>query len=193
MKKKLLLLTALVLSLGLGACDTTEMYTPTHGGVVDTLHNEIHVENLDSLLSLESDPKQGKYAKDESKVYITDDDSLRYKWNGSEYVIVSETNTTINFYFDNTQTTDEDGADAPIFTFHWYLLKPLGTIPDEVDSLTKILALGHDLGFEPSEQFPTFIGFSAYPTCLDENKLWNYETDYRQQAVTNLYGIWVCD
>ena len=193
MKNKLLLLTIAALTLGVSACTTTEYYKPDHGGVVDTLHNEIHVESYQGLLELESDPKQGKFAKDETKIYITDDDSLKYKWNGSEYFIVSETNTIINFYFDNTQTTDEDGADAPIFTFHWYLLKPLGTIPEEVNSLAKILALGQGLGFEPSEQFPTFIGFSAYPTCLDENKLWNYETDYRQQAVTNLYGIWVCD
>lgn len=189
MKKRLLFPILVALTLGVSACDMSETYVPGAGGVVDTLHNEIHVESYQDLIDLAEG--KGSYGKDSTKVYFTDDDGLKYKWNGSSYECVSEKNTTINFYFDNTQTTDEDGKDAPIFSIHWFLLKPLGSEPEEINSMAKVIALGAQFGFVPDEKFPTFIGFSAYPTCLDENKLWNYETDYRQQAVTNLYGIWV--
>lgn len=176
-------------------CAGSKEFTPSHGGVVDTLHNEIHVDTYDLLF----DETANKYPKDPTKVYFTDDDGLSYKWDEAKqnYVCISETNTTINFYFDNTQTTDEDGKDAPIFSIKWYLLKPLGGVPSELaDSqgkldVSKIIALGAAMGFAPTEAFPTFIGFSFYSTCLDEEGLWNFETDYRQQAVTNLYGIWV--
>ena len=175
-------------------CTGSKSFQPSHGGQVDTLHNEIHVENFDVLLLLTEDD----YGKNPNKIYFTDDDGLKYQWSEEKgYYCVSETNTTINFYFDNTQTTDEDGNDCPIFSIKWYLLKPLDKAPEELSDsagnldVSKIIALGAAKGFAPTEAFPNFIGFSFYSTCLDEENLWNFKTDYRQQAVTNLYGIWV--
>lgn len=189
MKNKLMIPVFLASLFMVAGCSSSASFTPSHGGQIDTLHNEIHVGSLEELNELSED----KHGKDPTKVYYTDNDGLKYKYDAETgtYICISEYTTTINFYFDNTQTTDEDGNDAPIFTLRWYLLKPIGEIPEEINTTAKVVALGAALGFASTEAFPTFIGFSAYSTCLDEDQLWNYETDYRQQAVTNLYGIWV--
>ena len=175
--------------LTVNACATSKDIFPTQGGEVDTLHNDVHVDNYDALVALTEEQR----GKDASKTYHTDDDGLEYKWDADkqEYVCISEKNTKINFYFDNTQTTDEEGKDAPIFTIKWYMLKPLGDCPVEINTLEKVIALGNKKGFTSKETYPTFIGWSFYSTCLDEEQLWNFETDYRQQAVTAIYGIWV--
>lgn len=172
----------------LTGCVTSKSFTPSHGGQIDTLHNDVHLETYDDLFT-----DNNKYPKDPTKTYYTDDDGLMYKWDETkqEYVCVSETNTTINFYFDSTQTTDEDGNDCPIFTMKFYLLKPLGECPEAINTVEKVIALGAAHGFAKTEAFPTFIGWSFYSTCLDEEGLWNFTTDYRQQAVTSIYGIWV--
>lgn len=179
-----ILFTALVVS----GC--SENYTPTQGGVIDTLHNEVHVKDYATLIA-----GGFEHEKDSTKTYFTDDDGLKYKWNGTEYYLISETDTTINFFFDNVQTTQTVGysqIDCPIFTIKWYMMKPLGKCPEEVDSVEKVLALGAERGFAPYYNFTHFVGFSVYPTCLgDSAYLWNFQKDIRQQAVTNLYGIWV--
>ena len=103
---------------------------------------------------------------------------------------------TYNFFFSFSATTkynpfNNKDEDAPILSFTHAMLKPLGAIPEAVNSVDKVKTLGSNLGFEVDPTFPTFIGFSFNGVCLDEDGLWNYETDYKQQAVVNLYGIWV--
>ena len=103
---------------------------------------------------------------------------------------------TYNFFFSFSATTkynpySNKDEDAPILSFSHAMLKPLGSIPEPVNSVDKVKQLGSNLGFEVDPTFPTFIGFSFNGVCLDEEGLWNYETDYKQQAVVNLYGIWV--
>ena len=188
MKKKLFILPLLAFTALLGACDTM-YYTPKQGGQIDTLHNEIHVTSKAALDALPED----QHGKDASKVYYTDNDGLKYQWNvlQMEYVCISEYNTTINFYFDHTQTTGINGNDLPLLSVRWYMKKPLEVCPSEVDSEEKVLALGRALGFELKYDFVHFIGFSLYPTCLDESKLWDFSKDVKLQSVTNLYGIWV--
>jgi len=193
MKKILLLIPLLFSFIGLASC--SESYTPTKGGVVDTLHNEVHIADYNTLV-------EGKFegAKDESKTYITDDDGLKYQYSKTtdSYVCVSEYNTTIKFYFDNTQTTDALGFDCPILTVKWFMMKPLGECPEEVNSVEKVLALGAKFGFAPIQDFTNFVGFSFYSTALGFNKydgkagsMWDFKHDIKQQAVTCLYGIWV--
>lgn len=189
MKNKLLIIIPLLFAALTSVGCSTEYYHPKAGGEVDTLHNEVHVTSYDVLV------KGGfEYEKDESKTYITDDDGLKYKWDNEkqEYYCITEKDTTFNFYFDNTHTTDENGNDCPILTVKWYMLKPLGACPEEIDKVEEVLALGAERGFSTLYDFDQFLGFSFYSTCLgDSAHMWNFKKDYKQQAVTNLYGIWV--
>lgn len=188
MKKLLILLPLLFSVVGLASC-SSESYTPDKGGKVDTLHNEIHVSDYATLIA-----GGFEHEKDESKTYIMDDDGLKYQYDKAtdSYYCVTEYNTTIKFYFDNTQTTDSKGNDCPIYTMKWYMMKPLGSCPEEVDSAEEVLALGAKFGFEPVQDFVNFLGFSFYSTALgDPAHMWNFKSDIKQQAVTCLYGIWV--
>jgi hypothetical protein len=64
----------------------------------------------------------------------------------------------------------------------WYSLVPLKTCPEEA-VLTDAMA--------PDALYPHFIGYSEYPSALDESLLWDFENDYKQSNILNLYGIWV--
>ena len=108
-------------------------------------------------------------------------------------VDVSEANMTVNFYLDFSHSeiankeyeglTDKNAKDCePIYTMRWYMLKPLGKCPEQAvltDAKAADPLYGH------------FIGYSEYPSAMDESLLWNFETDYKQANVLNLYGIWV--
>ena len=196
MKIKNLILASLAVTL-LGACAKEEMYIPKVGGVVDTLHNEVHVANASVFL----DPKfiaQGEAGK----IYITDDDGFKYTFDPmtNTFVLAEKTDTIINFYFDASQTTrfvDVEGEefqaqiDAPIYVAYWYKLKPLGECPKDIATQKQVEDLGKVYGFHPRKN-TTFVGWSLYPSCLgDYEHLWHFETDFKQQAVTSLYGIWV--
>ena len=174
----------------LASCSKEEEYEPLKGGVVDTLHNEVHVPSV-------ADLEKGGFEreKDVTKIYITDDDGLKYVWDAEKYVLISETDTTINFYFDANQTTrfsNGEQVDSPIYVASWFMIKPLGACPEEIDTEEEVLELGKLLGFEPKQGFTHFVGFSLYSSCLgDKAHLWDFEKDFKQQAVTNLYAIWV--
>ena len=196
MKLKRLLLSLIAIPL-LAACKNEEVYQPKKGGVVDTLHNEIHVPNEAALI-------QGGFENEKvvGKIYITDDDGFKYIWNAEDekYDLITATDTTINFYFDATQTTrmvpGEDGfpvqVDAPIYVESWFMTKPLQACPSEIDTEAELLEIGAMYGFKPIGNYTHFVGFSIHPSALgDKEHLWDFTKDYKQQAVTNLYGIWV--
>ena len=73
------------------------------------------------------------------------------------------------------------------------MFEPLGVIPEELNTTAKIVALAEELGFAIDPTFDKFLGFSQYTVCLDEEGIWNFETDTKQQAIINLYGIWVSE
>lgn len=113
---------------------------------------------------------------------------------GEEDVIMA----TYNFYFSFSATTkynpfSNKDEDAPIYSMSHAMLEPLGKVPDAVSDVSKITKLGKDLGFNVDPSFPKFIGFSFNGVCLDEEGLWNFETDFRQLAVVNLYAVWVSE
>lgn len=87
-----------------------------------------------------------------------------------------EENMTVNFYLDYSHSSE------PIYSMRWYMLKPLGECPPEA-KLTDANAA--------DPLYPNFLGYSEYSTAIDEDLLWNFETDYKQFNVLNLYGIWV--
>ena len=88
----------------------------------------------------------------------------------------SEFNMTVYFYLDYSH------SDEPLYEMRWYMLAPLEKIPDEAKLEDKDA---------PDPLYWKFLGYSEYPTCLDESKLWNFETDYKLSNVLKLYGIWV--
>ena len=90
-----------------------------------------------------------------------------------------EKNMTVNFYLDYSH------SEKPIYSMKWYMLKPLEKEPDEVKIALEENKDKHD------ELYPDFLGWSEYSSSLDESKLWNFETDYKQSNILNLYGIWV--
>ena len=90
--------------------------------------------------------------------------------------IDQEENMTVNFYLDYSH------SDEPIYSMRWFMLKPLGSCPEQAvltDAKASDPLYGH------------FLGYSEYSSSIDESKLWNFETDYKQSNVLNLYGIWV--
>ena len=112
---------------------------------------------------------------------------------GEGGVDVSEANMTVNFYLDFSHSeiankeyegmSDKNANECkPIYTMRWYMLKPLGECPKEA-LLTDAKAA--------DPLYNHFLGYSEYPSAMDETLLWNFETDYKQSNVLNLYGIWV--
>lgn len=90
-----------------------------------------------------------------------------------------EKNMTVNFYLDYSH------SEEPIYTMKWYMLKPIGEEPAEAKVALQAHLAEHD------ELYPDFLGWSEYSSSLDESKLWNFETDYKQSNILSLYGIWV--
>ena len=89
---------------------------------------------------------------------------------------IGEENMTVNFYLDYSH------SDEPLYSMRWYMLKPLGACPEQAvlkDSDAADPLYGH------------FLGYSEYSSSIDESLIWNFETDYKQSNVLNLYGIWV--
>ena len=91
-------------------------------------------------------------------------------------VIMDEFNMTVNFYLDYSH------SDEPLYSMRWYMLVPLKECPAEA-------VLKDSDAADPL--YSKFLGYSEYPSSIDEDKLWNFETDYKQSNVLNLYGIWV--
>lgn len=76
---------------------------------------------------------------------------------------------------------------------HEDMFVPLGACPEEIDTKEELLALAESEGFAVDETFNKFLGFSQYPVCLDEEGLWDFTKDTKQQAIINLYGVWVSE
>ena len=85
---------------------------------------------------------------------------------------------TYNFYL------DYNNVETPIYTMKWWQYRPLGECPEEA-KLTNADAF--------DELFPVFLGYSLYPSSIDDSHLWNFKTDYRASITVNLYGIWVAE
>ena len=103
---------------------------------------------------------------------------------------------TYNFYFSYLHTTKYDevlkkDVASPLLTLRDKpMFSPLGATPTEVDSKEKLLALAAQKEFTVDETFSKFLGFSYYTVCLDEEGLWDFTKDTKQQAIINLYGVW---
>ena len=110
---------------------------------------------------------------------------------------------TYRIYFDYSHTTiynptTKKDVDSPLLEFTAPMLRALGHAPEairqdgdpnKVDS-TKVATLGTSMGFSADPAFPNFVGFSTHGVCLSADDLWDFTTDFRQQAVVALYGIW---
>ena len=90
--------------------------------------------------------------------------------------VPGEENMIVNFYLDYSH------SDEPIYSMKWFMLTPLKECPEQA-KLTDADAADPLYG--------KFLGYSEYPSLLDESKIWNFETDYKQSNILSLYGIWV--
>ena len=87
-----------------------------------------------------------------------------------------EKNMTVYFYLDYSH------SETPIYKMRWYMLRPLGECPNDA-ILTDADAA--------DPLYSQFLGYSEYPSSIDDAHIWNFETDYKQSNILNLYGIWV--
>ena len=106
---------------------------------------------------------------------------------------------TYQFYFSYSHSSMFDEVlgkevSTPILTLKDRpMFEPLGAIPEQVNSKEKMLAIAEDRGFEVDPTFDKFLGFSQYTVCLDEEGIWDFTKDTKQQAIISLYGIWVSE
>lgn len=91
---------------------------------------------------------------------------------------VKEKQLHVYFYLDNQHT------DTPLYEMEWYILEPLGECPAEA-KLTDADAA--------DPLYPHFIGYSEYSSSIDEDHIWDFEKDYKQDLELCLYGIWVSE
>ena len=94
-----------------------------------------------------------------------------------------ETNMTVYFYLSYSN------SEEPLCSMKWYMLKPLEKCPEEATKAVQDAVI--DGKIDPL--YPHFLGWSEYSSSIDESKIWNFETDYKQSNILNLYGIWVSD
>lgn len=91
-----------------------------------------------------------------------------------------EFNMTVNFYLDYSH------SEEPIYSERWYMLKPLS---EEIkEGALAAIEANKD---KADPLYPEFLCFSEYSSSIDDSKAWNFETDYKQSNILNLYGIWV--
>lgn len=88
---------------------------------------------------------------------------------------IKEDDMTVNFYLDYAH------SDEPIYSMRWYMLEPLGECPEQAKL---------DDSKAPDPLYPKFLGYSEFSSSIDEDHIWNFETDYKQSNILNLYGIW---
>ena len=106
---------------------------------------------------------------------------------------------TYNFYFSYSHTSRYDevlkkDVATPLLTLKDKpMFSPLGAMPEQLNTKEKMLALAAEKEFTVDDTFDKFLGFSYNTVCLDEEGLWNFATDTKQQAIINLYGIWVSE
>lgn len=84
-------------------------------------------------------------------------------------------------------------SDEPLATVEGPTFKPLGKdkVPEFLLSQSTLVAAGAEKGYAVDPAFPTFVGWSFYGVCLDQDDLWDFTVDHKQLAVIPLYGIWV--
>jgi len=110
-----------------------------------------------------------------------------------------EITCTYNFFFSYSHTTRYDevlkkDVSCPILILRDVaMFSPLGAAPEEVATREKMVALAKTNGFTIDDTFDKFLGFSYNTVCLDEEGLWDFTKDTKQQAIINLYGIWVSE
>lgn len=84
-------------------------------------------------------------------------------------------------------------SDEPLATVEGPTFKALGIdkVPSFLLKQETLIAAGTEKGYVVDPAFPTFVGWSFYGVCLDEEDLWDFSIDHKQLAVIPLYGIWV--
>ena len=84
-------------------------------------------------------------------------------------------------------------SDEPLASIEGPTFKALGIdkVPTFLLAQDTLAAAGKEKGYEVDPAFPTFVGWSFYGVCLDEDDLWDFSIDHKQLAVIPLYGIWV--
>ena len=84
-------------------------------------------------------------------------------------------------------------SDEPLASVEGPTFKALGLdkVPEFLLKQDTLVAAGKQKGYEVDPAFPTFVGWSFYGVCLDDDDLWDFSIDHKQLAVIPLYGIWV--
>lgn len=103
---------------------------------------------------------------------------------GGDPDVPTEFNMTVNFFKSYSESANPDKTPKPFYSMRWYTLKEIGEVPLEA------VLTDQDA---PDPLYPHFIGYSEYPSAIDESLLWDFAEDYYSSNILNLYGIWVCE
>ena len=105
----------------------------------------------------------------------------------SEDIFNDDAVSIYEFYFSYSY------SDEPLASVEGPTFKALGIdkVPTFLLKQESLVAAGKEKGYEVDPAFPTFVGWSFYGVCLDEEDLWDFTIDHKQLAVIPLYGIWV--
>lgn len=103
--------------------------------------------------------------------------------------INDDATTTYEFYFSYSY------SDEPLATVVGPTFKALGNdkVPEFLKKQDTLEAAGKEKGYVVDPAFPTFIGWSFYGACLDDESLWDFSTDKPKNnaSIVALYAIWV--
>ena len=132
--------------------------------------------------SAEYTPSHGGLVEPEAE---TNDDSSSSTPN--EDIFNDDAVSIYEFYFSYSY------SDEPLASIEGPTFKALGIdkVPTFLLAQDTLVAAGKEKGYEVDPAFPTFVGWSFYGVCLDEDDLWDFSIDHKQLAVIPLYGIWV--
>ena len=103
--------------------------------------------------------------------------------------INDDATTTYEFYFSYSY------SDEPLATVVGPTFKVLGNdkVPEFLKKQDTLEAAGREKGYVVDPAFPTFIGWSFYGACLDDENLWDFSIDKPKNnaSIVALYAIWV--
>jgi len=133
-----------------------------------------------SVVGCSCSSQPGSSASTDSSDLSSDSTSVSESVSASDSSLVSTAEKTQTYHF----FIDYSHSDIDFYTLKWWALTPLGESPAEC-------RLGSDDATDPL--FPVFLGWSLYPSAIDDSNLWDFATDYKTALKVSLYGIWVAN
>ena len=106
---------------------------------------------------------------------------------GEDPDVPTEFNMVVRFYLSYSN------SDELLCSMEWYSLRPITNENVPAEAKAYVAGTNYKNNGAPDDLYPVFLGWSEYPSSIDEEKLWDFENDYKQSNILSLYGIWVSE